>query len=140
MSDVVPFYQYESVRIGDDGRESAPAAPRRASVRWHGTCGSEAIRASANRIPRGACTPQQLEQSCPETADWSRVQVALLQLQPFLPPSAFSTWYAGSPQLGELTTVGDGAKDVLKEISPRQALWEEKLLDEAKVCDLEALL
>ena len=106
----------------------------------------------------GACTPQQLEQSCLETADWSRVQFVLLQLQPFCHLVAFSfcvstcqwlllglvvsdmvLWFA---KLGELTTVGDWANDVLKEISPHKASWEEKLLGvhklQAKVYDLEA--
>ena len=72
----------------------------------------------------GACTPQQLEQSCLEIADWSRVQFVLLQLQTFCHSGAFSFWVSTCqwlllslvvsdmalwfPKLGELTTVGWG--------------------------------
>lgn len=99
--------------------------------------------------PVGACTPQQLGQSC----------LDLLHLQPFCHSVAFSFWVSTCqwlllslvvsdmvlwfPKFGDLTTVGDGAKDVLKEISPHKASWEEKLLDvhklQAKVYDLELL-
>lgn len=101
--------------------------------------------------PVGACTPQQLGQSCLETAEYnlfcftcnhsvafsfwvSTCQWLLLSLV----VSDMVLWF---PKLGDLTTVGDGAKDVLKEISPHKSSWEEKLLDvhklQATVYDLE---
>ena len=47
----------------------------------------------------------------------------LANLQPF---PQVALWF---PKRGGLDTVGDGAKEVLKEICPNKASWEEKLLD-----------
>ena len=62
-------------------------------------------------------------------AAWQTLQI----YNPFLKYLLYRNMALWCPKLGGLNTVGDGAKEVLKEICPNKASWEEKLLVHNKV-------